>query len=201
MRCFRLLPATLFAGTFALGCGDRVGVTDPVPGAAPSLEADVSKFDAPFFNAVLDSQHGLTALFGFTSAELPAACAGTEPPQDLAHYLIVAHPTSGGGTIFKFRVRDGEASAIIWAAIPQGSVCDLQGVQPLAVGTVEFTNTDNDFFNAGPGTESVAFQAEGTVTSPASGQRYHLLAKLQVLFFNDGTLRFTKISVLITPIR
>jgi hypothetical protein len=185
------------ASALALGCSDRPGVTDPTTAAAPSLEAAVSRFDAPFFNAVLDSEHGLTALFGFTFEELPAACAGAEP-LDLAHYLIVEHPTRGDETFFHFRVTDEEQSAIIWAAIPEGSVCDLQGLQPLAVGTVQFSFTDNDFFNAGPDTESVGFQAEGTVISPATGQRYHLLAKLQVLIFNDGTLRLVANSVRLT---
>jgi hypothetical protein len=121
-------------GTFVPGCSDRVGITDPLPGASPSVAADVTKSDLPFFNIVIDSQRGLTALFGFTFAGLPAACAGTEPAQDLAHYLIVAHPTSVG-EISKFLVRDRESSVIIWAATPESSACDLQDVQPLAVGS------------------------------------------------------------------
>ena len=199
MRWFPLLPAAILVCTFVPGCSDRVGLTEPVPGAPPSVAADVSKFDDPFFNIVIDSERGLTALFGFTFAGLPAACAGTEPAQDLAHFLIVAHPTSTG-EISKFLVRDRESSVIIWAAIPEGSPCELQDVQPLAVGTVQLSNTDNDFFNAGPGTESVAFQAQGTVTNPATGQRYHLLAKFDLLFFNDGTVRTPQEFVRLTPI-
>jgi hypothetical protein len=184
---FPLMPATALAGALVLGCDDSSDLTDLAPAATPSLQANVSRFDAPFFNIVIDPKRGLTALFGFTFENLLAACAGG-PAEDLAHYLIVFHTTRAGrDTVLHFRVRDKDQSAIVWAAIPEESPCEFQEVQPLAVGTVHFANTDNDFFNLGPGRESVSFLAAGTVTGLGTGQRYHLVAKTQLQFLSDGT--------------
>jgi hypothetical protein len=194
-----LVPLGMLAGILALGCGDNAGVTDPTTAAAPSFGAVVTRLEAPSPQIVIDTEQGLTALFGVSFEELPAVCAGGEL-HDLADLLIVSHPSRGGETVFKFRVKDKEQSAIVWAAIVQESPCELQDVQPLAVGTVHSMYTDNDFFNTNPGTEAVSVQAEGTVTSPATAQSYHLLATFHRVISPDGTEKVTGTFVRLTPI-
>jgi hypothetical protein len=179
----------ILASALALGCDDRPGVTDPGTRVAPSSAAVVTRLEAPFPEVVIDIEQGLTALFGIALEELPGACAGGEI-QDLTDILIVTHPTRGGETVDHFRVKDQEGSAIVWAAIPEGSICELLGVQPLAVGTVHRIFTDNDFFNTGPGMESVGFRAQGIVTNPVTAQRYQLHAGYQAHVFPDGTREF-----------
>jgi hypothetical protein len=194
-----LIPVGVLAGTLALACGDNAGVTDPATSAPPSSEATVTRLEAPSPQIVIDNEQGLTALFGISFEDLPAVCAGGEL-QDLADLLIVSHPTRGGETIFKFRVKDKEQSAIVWAAIVRETPCELQDLQPLAVGTVHSMYTDNDFFNANPGTEAVSVQAEGTVTSPTTAQSYHLLATFHRVISPDGREKITGTFVRLTPV-
>ncbi|HEX3235911.1 MAG TPA: hypothetical protein VHR41_17080 [Gemmatimonadales bacterium] len=90
-----LIPVGVLAGTLALACGDNAGVTDPATSAPPSSEATVTRLEAPSPQIVIDTEQGLTALFGISFEDLPAVCAGGEL-QDLADLLIVSHPTRAG---------------------------------------------------------------------------------------------------------
>ena len=199
MHRYLLIPIGVLASTLALGCGDNAGVTGPATNDAPSFGAVVTRLEAPSPQIIIDTKQGLTALFGISFEELPAVCAGGEL-QDLADLLIVSHPAREGETVFKFTVKDREQSAIVWAAIVQESPCELQDVQPLAVGTVHSVYTDNDFFNTNPGTEAVSIQAEGRVTSPTTEQSYHLLATFHRVISPDGTEKVTGTFVRLTPI-
>jgi hypothetical protein len=191
---FLLFPTGVLASALALGCGNRPGVTDPATSAEPSFGAVVTRSEAPFPVAVIDIEQGLTAVFGVSLEEVPAVCAGAEF-QELSKVLIVSHPTRGGQTVDKATATNKQQNAIVWAAIPatgsQEDICKaIQGVQPLAVGTVHSVYTESEFFTgASPHLDSNGFRAEGTVTSPATGQRFRLQAAFQLLIFSDGTVK------------
>jgi hypothetical protein len=194
MRRFFLIPMGVLASALALGCGDRPGVTEPATGAGPSFEGAVTKSQTSFPVAVIDVQQGLTAVFGVALADVPAVCAGGEFTE-LSRVLIASHPSSGGVTVDKVTATSKDQSAIIWAVIPasdqQDDICNaIQGLQPLAVGTVHSVYTESEFFTGGsPHLDSNGFRAEGTVTSPANGQRFQLQAGFQLLIAPDGTVK------------
>ncbi len=194
MHRFLLIPTGVLASALALGCGDRPGVTDPASSTGLAFGAVVTRSETHFPVAVIDIEQGLTAVFGATLEEVPAVCAGAEF-QELSHVLIVSHPTNGGDTVDKVTAKNKEQSAIVWAVIPASSsqedICKaIQGVQPLAVGTVHSVYTESEFFTgASPHLDSNGFRAEGTVTSPGTGQRFRLQAAFQLLFFPDGTVK------------
>ena len=194
MRRFLLVPAGALASALALGCGDRPGVTEPATSAGPSFGAAVTRSDRPFPVAVIDIEQGLTAVFGLTVEEVPAVCAGAEF-QELSNVLLVSHPTHGGQTVDKVTATNKAQDAIVWAAIPaagsQEDICKaVQDLQPLAVGTVHSVYTESEFFTgSGPHLDSNGFRAEGTVTSPATGERFRLQAAFQLLISPDGAMK------------
>jgi hypothetical protein len=178
---FILTPA---ASAFALACSDNAGVperADPVP----SFGAEVIRFEAPWPEVFIDDEAGLTLLAGATLDQVPALCAGGDFT-DIASWLIVAHPTHDGRTVDHALIKDKDQSVIVWGAAV-GSICDeLQDVQPLAVGTARMTFTDNDFAGTSSHTDAFGERIEGTVTSPTTGQRYHLQAAYRILGRPDG---------------
>ena len=195
MRRFFLIPTGVLASALALGCGDRPGVTEPATGVAgPAVEAAATKSLQPFPVAVIDKQAGLTAVFGVPLAAEADVCAGADSPE-LSIVLIASHPSSGGQPVNKVTATSKDQSAIVWAVTAasdqQEDVCNaIQGVQPLAVGTVHSVYTESEFFTgASPHLDSNGFRAEGTVTSPATGQRFQLQAGFQLLISPDGTVK------------
>jgi hypothetical protein len=159
MRRSLLLSTAALAGALGLGCDDRPGINDPSTGAAPSFGAEITRTEQPF---IFDQANGeILALFGVSFEELPAFCAGADP-QELADAMIVSHPTRDGGTVEHVLIKGTELSATVWVADlgPGGDFCDLQGVQPLAVGTVHVTLNDNDgqFFETGSGANAFSIR-------------------------------------------
>ena len=194
MRRFFLIPMGVLASALALGCGDRPGVTEPATGAGPSFKAAATKSPAAFPVAVIDMQEGLTATFGVALNEVSTVCAGAEP-QELSIVLIASHPSSGGQTVNKVTATSKDQSAIVWPVISASDqtedVCNaIQGVQPLAVGTARSVYTESELFTgASPHLDSEGFRAEGTVTSPTTGQRFRLQAGFQLVIAPDGTIK------------
>jgi hypothetical protein len=182
------ISAGLVASALALGCSDRPGVTDPATSGPPSFSAAIDRFEAPFFQLFVDVEQGLTVLPGASLEDLPALCADAEI-RDLANWLVVVHPTREGGTVAHVLIRDKERSVIVWAAVPEENICELQDVQPLAVGTIQMTFTDDDFGGTSPGSDSFGERVEGTVANPVTGQRYHLQAFYRVVVLPDGTVK------------
>jgi hypothetical protein len=194
MRRFFLIPTGVLASALTLACGDRPGVTDPTTSAGSSLQAAATKSPAPFPVAVIDMQAGLTATLGVALNEVSTVCAGADP-QELSIVLIASHPSSGGQTVDKVTATSKDQSAIVWPVISasdqEDDVCKaIQGVQPLAVGTAHSVYTESELFSgASPHLGSEGFRAEGTVTSPTTGQRFQLRAGFQLLISPDGTVK------------
>jgi hypothetical protein len=193
------------AGALALGCGDRTGVTDPAPGTAPSFGAAVDHFEAPWPEIFVDPETGLTLLAGATfdlQQLFDILCVGQDFTE-VADWLAVTHPTSGGSTVTHVRIKDQDQSVIVWGAASQ-DICNelvIPEVPPLAVGTARMMFTDNDFAGTSSHTDSFGQRIEGTVTNPATGQRYHLQAAYRVVVLPDGTQKVpTHPFVQLTPI-
>jgi hypothetical protein len=195
MRRFFLIPLGVFASALALGCGDRPGVTDPATGVAgPAVEAAATKSLQAFPVAIIDKQAGLTAVFGVPLAAAADVCAGADSPE-LSIVLIASHPSSSGQPVDKVTATSKDQSAIVWPVIAasdqQDDVCTaIQGVQPLAVGTVHSVYTESELFTgASPHLDSEGFRAEGAVTNQSTGQQFQLQARVQLLISPDGTVK------------
>jgi hypothetical protein len=208
MMSNRMLPILtistgVVATALALGCGDRAGVNDPSTATAPSFAATVDRFEQPWFERFIDRESGLTLLAGETLDQLPDLCAGGDFVET-ADWLVVTHPTKDDGTVIHARIRDQDQSVLVWGTAVDQSVCQelfLEGVPPLAVGTARMTFTDNDFAGTSSHTDSFGQRIEGTVTNPATGQRYHLEAAYRVVVLPDGTQKvISDRFVRLTPI-
>ena len=203
MRPFLLLlmPA---AGALALACSDNAGVTDPTV-VVPSLAAAVDQFDAPWPEIFVDPETGLTLLAGATfdvQRLFDILCVG-ENFTEVADWLAVTHPASGGSTVTHVRIEDQDQSVIVWGAASE-DICNelvIPEVPPLAVGTARLMFTDNDFAGTSEHADAFGQRIEGTVTNPTTGQRYHLEAAYHVVVLPDGSLgtlrdRFVRLTPL-----
>jgi hypothetical protein len=202
MRSFLLSTAAL-GGALALGCGDQPGVTDPDPNAAPSFNAEISRFEQPlivFFG--LGGPDPIAAHLGVSLEDFPAFCDGAEP-EAVADAMIVTHPTSQGGTSEHVLITAKDLNALVWQVDVGEPGVDICKLQPLAVGTVHLTLNDNEgqFFETAPGGNAFFIRFVGTVTNPETGQRYHLEGAIQVVVLPDGTFTFPPVPFLsLTPI-
>ena len=180
----------IVASALALGCGDNAGVTGPATQTRPSFGAEVSRFEAPWVNVFADASAGLTLLAGATLDELPDLCAGGEFTE-VADWLLVFHPSKGGETVIHARIKNQELSVIVWGTASDDICGELQGVPPVAVGTVHEMFTDNDFAGTSSHADSFGDRIEGTVANPATGQRYHLKVGVppRVVVLPDGTVK------------
>lgn len=198
------ISTAVVGSALALGCGDRTGITDPGPGTAPSFGTAVDQFEAPWPEIFVDPETGLSLLAGATfdpQQLFDILCVGRDFTE-VAHWLAVTHPTSGG-TVTHVRIKDQDQNVIVWGAASE-DICDevvIPEVPPLAVGTARMTFTDNDFAGTSSHTDSFGQRIEGTVTNPATGQRYHLEAAYRVVVLPDGTQKVpTHPFVQLTPI-
>jgi hypothetical protein len=184
------ITAAALAAALALGCGDNDGVTSPATQTRPSFGAEVIRFEAPWENHFADASAGLTLLAGATLDELPDLCAGGGFTK-VADWLLVVHPSKGGETVLHARIKNDELSVVVWGTATDDICGDLQGVAPLAVGTVHEMFTDNDFAGTGSHADSFGDRIEGTVANPATGQRYHLKVGIpgRLVVLPDGTVK------------
>ena len=100
MRRFFLL-LTPAASALTLACSDNAGVTDPAAAVAPSFGAAVDRFEAPWPEIFVDPQSGLTLLAGATidpQQLFDIICVGRDFTE-VADWLAVTHPTSGGASV------------------------------------------------------------------------------------------------------
>ena len=203
MRFSLVFPTCAFAAGLVLGCGEHPGITDANPDAAPAFKAEVSRFeDHLIIFQGLGGDQPIAALMGVSPERFPAYCTGDEAGE-LVPWVIVTHPSRQGGTSAHVRIKAKDLSALVWPVDigPGGDVCDLD-VQPF-VGTVHVTINDNEgeFFKTAPGANAVVVRFVGTVTDPATGQRYHLQGGLQFVILPDGTEKSPPVLYLkLTPI-
>jgi hypothetical protein len=175
----------------------------PGSDATPSFGAAVDRFEAPWPERFIDRESGLSLSAGASLDQLSDICAGGDFT-DPAEWLVAAHPTHDAGTVYHVRIREMEQSVTVWGVAVEESICQelfLQGVQPVAVGTVHMIFRDNDFAGTSSHTDSWGERIEGTVTNPATGQRYHLEAAYHVVVLSDGTVKFVQEPLIrLTPI-
>jgi hypothetical protein len=184
-----LLSTAALAGALGLGCDDHPSVTEPASSTAPSFKAAIDRFEAPWPTVFVDFNSGLTLVAGATPDELPGLCVDQDFTE-VADFLLVIHPSQHGDTVIHARIKDQNQSVIVWQATAE-NICEelvFAGVEPLA-GTARMMFTDNDFAGTSSHTDSFGQRIEGTVTNPATGQRYHLESAYRVVVLPDGTVK------------
>src|SRR6185312_12192438 len=122
---------------------------------------------------------------------------------EVADWLAVTHPTSGGASVTHVRIKDQDQSVIVWGAASE-DICDdlvIPEVPPLAVGTARLTFTDNDFAGTSGHADSFGERIEGTVANSLTGQRYHLTAAFRFIGQPNGPPKVLQAPfVQLTPI-
>ena len=201
MRHLHTLFTVPFVGALVLGCGDRPTVTEPLAGALPSLKTEISRSEQPLILAFGDARLGITTLMGVS---LESFCSG-EPIGEVAEVKILTHVSQQGDSSEHVRIVGREMTATVWSPDlgPGGDICTLQGVQPFAVGTVRIDLHDNEgrFFLTDQGANAFSIRAGGMVTSPSTGQRYHLMASIQIVVLPDGRVQEPPVTFLrLTPV-
>ena len=201
MRHLHKLLTSLFVSALVLGCGDRPGVTEPASSETPSFKSEVSRSEEPLVLAFGDARLGINTLMGVS---LEAFCSG-EPIEEVAQVKIVTHVGQQGDSSEHVRIVGREMTATVWSPDlgPGGDICTLQGVQPLAVGTVRIDLHDNEgkFFLTDQGANAFSIRAGGMLTSPSTGQRYHLMASIQIIVLPDGRVQEPPVTFLrLTPV-
>jgi hypothetical protein len=200
-----LLPSiAVLAGALGIGCSDQSGVTSADPGGIDPYDGTLSNAtEIQRFEDFLVIFHGqadppLFAAVGVGLEEFPAVCAGAAPPQELADYLVITHPSKQGGTSAHVQVKDKELSALVWRVDVGEPGVDICQLEPLAVGTVKVTVNDNEgeFFETAPGANAFVIRFVGIVTDQETGQRYHLQGAVQIVVLPDGTFTFLPVPFL-----
>lgn len=212
-RLVPFVPAALLGLALVPGCGDRPDVTEPA-GTPPPLQKPANK--PPDHHAtvlkeviaeaigVVDLERGLTAVFGARTLEQVAAiCADPTFATDLLRAHIVLGPDRvepGDGFVHGW-IKGKDVGAIVWAGLPEDRIsCTFQDVAPLAVGTVQRHFRIHEPSAAGSGVAFVAERVTGTLTNPATGQRYRLRAGSLVFVQPNGDLKVDEEFITLTPV-
>ncbi|NIR45726.1 MAG: hypothetical protein GWN99_15100 [Gemmatimonadetes bacterium] len=164
-------PFALFLGlTVVAGCTERPAPTAVPDGIAPSFDfmngpatpgPYLVRYEGPTvfsFLVYVDFQRRLGALHGITLAQLVELCSGNPFSVETLHLQEIDSPEDANRII---QLAQGDDIAtIVWNLADFGCGALLGGAEPVATGTVDLTNTDNDL-RSDLNPESVNFNAWG----------------------------------------
>jgi hypothetical protein len=177
--------AAVLAGAFALGCADQPKPSEPADVSQPSFRTERNP-EGPGalvlrsqFGAVLtlsDPDPGLTALIGWTSAELEQFCAGGEFPNRLTEFDVIRPHSTEELTDLHLRWHGTRVPLLVWETTipfidPGAELCGTLLLLPRLTGTGNVTHTDNDLFTTGRRGNAGHETIQGQVTSE-SGERF-----------------------------
>jgi hypothetical protein len=189
MSRYIALATTLVLGGLASACQDSSTVSEPADPPAPSLRtvnnpdgpgAFVIRFQDALGVAFSGPDETLSVVTGVSLDQLAALCAGESFTLEPATDQLVFRPDGSIHQIFRAK----GVTILVFA----GAFADFCAEPPLAVGTGNYTNTDNDVSISGNRANSFGFRLRGSVVD-ASGDRHHLLARYRAQVTRSGELR------------
>jgi hypothetical protein len=200
-----LLPTAALAGALVLGCGDQPVPSEPADSHRPSFRTEqnpegpgalVLRSSADIWLTISDPDPGLTALIGWTFAELEQVCAGGEPPFPSIENLIVIRPHGTEELPDLHQVITGTREPLlVWQATipfidPFAELCNELLPLPHLEGTGNFKRTDNDLATTGTRGNAAHEGIHGQVTSE-SGDRFNFSGKFHIVILPNGDVRVT----------
>ena len=185
-----LIPAAALAGALVLGCADQPTPSEPVDAAQPAFrtaqnpEGPGALVIRSEFGATLtlsDPDPGLTALIGWTFAELQQFCAGGEFPNRLTEIDVIRPHSTEELTDLHLRQHGTRVPLLVWETTipfidPLAELCGGLVFLPHLTGTGNITRTDNDLFTTGTRGNAGHETIQGQVTSEA-GERFKFSEK------------------------
>jgi hypothetical protein len=185
-----VFSAAAFACTVALGCADQPTPSEPADAFRPSFRTEQNP-EGPGalvirsqFGAVLtlsDPDPGLTAMIGWTFAELEQFCAGGEFPNRLTEVDVIRPHSTDELVDLHLRWHGTRVPLLVWQATipfidPFAELCGGLVLLPHLTGTGNITHTDNDLFTTGTRGNAGHETIQGQVTSEA-GERFKFSEK------------------------
>jgi hypothetical protein len=179
---FRSLTLGTVLGCSALGlaCANDPTSSQPVPTSALTPQtaqspggpgAFIVRYQDIAGFAFLSEDPALTVLTGLTAEQLALACSGGEPVFELGDGRQVFLPDDGGAH-GGFKARD------LTVMVFEGIFPDFCSVQPVAVGTGDYTSTDGSAFVSRVSFVESTFHAR---VVEATGEQHHILARVHLI--------------------
>jgi hypothetical protein len=197
-----VLVAAVIALTLPLaGCDQAPSPTatdsPPLPSAASAAPvrtdgAFVFRGRVPGALLMIDFDRERTLIVGHTVAQLADICATGVPPE-----AVTEHDVFAPNGVLHLLVQARSLPAVVWAVLSFDPCGELQGVAPLAEGTVDAVYTDNDYFDSGRGAGSFGLTARGRLTQTATGRPVKLDATFRNVFLPDGTIKLPVVDIIL----
>jgi hypothetical protein len=188
-----LLPTAMLTGTLVLGCGEQPTPSEPANAPQPSLRTEqtsetsrarVFRFNDLFFWVIVDFERGLTTVLGATPEEHIAACQSGLIPEE-ASIQDVLRPNGSVKTL----VKGEEMGVTVWPAASFDICGELMAVPFLAGGSARVMYVDSDVFFSQTRADAFGVRAHGSVTTLATGEELHFLARYQATVLRSGEVK------------
>ena len=197
------LPAAALTGALVLTCANQPAPSELADAFPPSLRTErnpegpgalvIRSAFGSWLTSDPDPAPGLTALVGWTFAELAQVCVGGEQPPRIEDLTVVRpHGTAELPDLHQV-LRSGQVPLLVWQATipfinPGAEVCGTLLGLPHLTGTGHFIRTDNDLVTTGTRANAAHEGIAGTVTSE-TGERFRFSGKFHILIHPSGDER------------
>jgi hypothetical protein len=207
-----LIAGGTLAGALALGCADQLTVYEPADISRPSLRTEQNP-DGPGAlvfrsqqGAILtlsDPDPGLTALIGWTFAELEQFCATGEFPTRLKQLEVIRPHSTEELLDLHLLLHGTRVPLLVWETTilfidPLAELCGELLLLPHLTGTGNITQRDNDVFTTGSRGNAGGFRIQGQVTSEL-GERFKFLGKFHGVITPSGQDKCCTLDLQLRP--
>jgi hypothetical protein len=199
-----LLPTAALAGALALGCADQPTPSEPAELSQPSFRTEqnpegpgalVLRGQQGAFLTFSDPDPGLTAIIGWTFAELEQFCATGEFPFRLEELIVLRPHGTEELPDQKDLLHGARLPLLVWEATipfidPIAELCGELLPLPHLTGTGNITVTDNDRFTTGNRGNAGHQTIHGQVTSE-TGERFNFSSQFHAVLTKSGKFDLT----------
>ena len=201
-----LFPAAALTCALALGCADQPTPSEPADASQPSFRTEQNPEGPGAFivrgeqGAVfgVDLDDGLSALIGWTFAELEQFCATGDFPTRLEE-LGVFRPQSTEELVdLHYLLRGTRVPLLVWETATE-DLCGELLLLPHLTGTGNYIQTDNDLFTTGSRGNAAHLGVQGQVTSEA-GELFKFSEKFHIVILRSGEIRSFTFDFELKPI-
>jgi len=173
-----MLPTAALASALALGCADQPTPSEPADPLRASFRTEQNPEGRGAFIIrgeqgavfVVDPGSNLSALIGWTFAELGQVCAGGDFPTRLEEFFVVRPHSTPELADLHYVLRGTRLPLLVWETA-SFDLCGELLLLPHLTGIGNYKRTDNDLFTTGTRGNAGHEGVQGQVTSEA-GERF-----------------------------